>query len=104
MNTPRIPQFLTDLSKWLSRCLRRTGKTQDGLNHAQRRRHNRAKGCIQQKHNHIERDRMLRLIRQDARKATSYEEAVHTGYRAKIQRVRLGKGKNTLAGIRFSEA
>ena len=107
MNThsaSRIPRFLLDLSRWLRSCLAKTGKTKTGENRVQRRRYARAK-MFKQGGNHLVSQRdMVALIQQDARKHEAFENAVRTGYHAKIERVRLGKGKNTLSGIRFEAA
>ncbi len=53
--------------------------------------------------NFIQPDRVEALIRQDARKNASWTEAVRTGCLAKIAKVKAGKGKNSLSGIRFAE-
>jgi len=94
MSTPRIPQYLTDLHKWMVKSAAssiRAVKSQ-------------VKVFRESSRNVIMPERMEKLIRKDARKHEAFENAVRTGYRAKIERVRLGKGKNTLIGIRFEAA
>ena len=107
MNTPRTPQFLIDFGKWISRSLQFNRSRHVGTgNHKQRRRFARAKMCVQSAGdvigNRISRDRMVTLIRRDAQRRLSFEEAVRTGYQAKIARVKAGLGKNTLSGIPFA--
>lgn len=87
MNTPRIPQFLTDLRNRLRNMKGREKRT-----------------FLRNRGHIISSENIQFYIRRDARKAANHNEAVRTGYMAKMERVHLGKGKNTLAGIRFSEA
>jgi hypothetical protein len=106
MNT-RIPQFLIDFSRWLKKSLSFRRSKDDGQgNHKQRRQFARAKLRKQCSGDvsgtSISYDRMIELINRDSRKNQSFLNAVETGYLAKIARVRAGKGKNTLSGIRFS--
>lgn len=88
MITPRIPQFLTDLRNRLRNMKDKRKKAR----------------LIRDGHHKVSPEDVQFHIQQDARKNASYEQAVETGYRAKIQRVKDGKGKNTLAGIRFSNS